>query len=93
MVGDALERGGKEGQDWLLIRNQPTIFFLKKTEFPWPTPQKTTFGTPVCVSGFFGPGPGWENEGTALQYQGGSGGGRVELRFLPLPHVTSSWHL
>ena len=27
MVGGALERGGKEGQDWLLIRNQPTIFF------------------------------------------------------------------
>ena len=31
MVGGALERGGKEGQDRLLIRNQPTIFFRKKT--------------------------------------------------------------
>ena len=54
---------------------QPTdYFFLKKTEFPGPTPLKTTFGAPVCVSGFFGPGPGWENEGTALQHQGGGGG-------------------
>ena len=28
MVGGALERGGKKGHDRLLIRNQPTIFFL-----------------------------------------------------------------
>ena len=74
MVGGALERGGKEVQDRLLIRNQPTVFFLKKNEFPGPTPQKNTFRAPVCVSGFFGPGPGWENEGTALQHQGGGGG-------------------
>ena len=52
MVGGALERGGKEGQDWLLIRNQPTICFLKKTEFPGPTPLKTLF-VPLCVSQFF----------------------------------------
>ena len=73
MVGGASERGGKEGQDWLLIRNQPTIFF-EKNRIPLTTPPKKTFCAPVCVSGFFGPGPGWENEGTALQYQGGGGG-------------------
>ena len=43
MVGGALERGGKEGHDRLLILNQPTICFLKKTEFPPPTPLQTTF--------------------------------------------------
>ena len=47
--GGALERGGKEGQDRLLIRNQPTVFFLKKIEFPEPTPLKT-LSWPLCAS-------------------------------------------
>ncbi len=52
MVGGALERGGKEGQDRLLIRNQPTILFSFFFEFPGPTPLKSTFLASVCVSGF-----------------------------------------
>ena len=65
----------RKGGSGLAFNPQPTdYFFLKKTEFPGPTPLKTTFGAPVCVSGFFGLGPGWENEGTALQHQGGGGG-------------------
>ena len=74
MVGGALERGGKEGQDRLLIRNQPTIFFLFFFGFPGPTPLKSTFWASVYVSGFLVWDPGWENEGTALPYQGGGGG-------------------
>ncbi len=65
MVGGALEREGKEGQDTLLIRNQPTIVF-EKNRIPRTNPC-------VCLR-FFGPGLGWENEGTALPYQGGGGG-------------------
>ena len=47
-----MERGGKEGQDRLLIRNQPTIFFRKKNQFPGPTPLKTLFW-PLCASEVF----------------------------------------
>ncbi len=47
-----MERGGKEGQDRLLICNQPTTFF-RKNEFPGPTPLKTLFGPCVRLR-FFG---------------------------------------
>ena len=66
----------RKGGSGLAFNPQPTdYFFLKKNEFPGPTPLKTLFWTPVCVGSFFGLGPGWGNEGAALQYQAGRGGG------------------
>ncbi len=73
MVGGVLERGGKEGYDRRLKRNQPTIFFSFK--FPGPTPPKTLFLASVCVCMFLGLGPGWGKKGAALQYKAGSVGG------------------
>ncbi len=50
------------------------LFFSFFFEFPGPTPQKR-FLASVCVSGFLGLGLSWANEGIALQYLAGSGGG------------------
>ncbi len=51
MVGGALERGGKEGQDRLLTRNQPTVFFFEKNRIPRTNPSKKHFFGP-CTEVF-----------------------------------------
>ncbi len=47
-----MERGGKKGHDRRLIRNQPTIFFWKKTKFPHQSSPQHFFG-PLSVCFFF----------------------------------------
>ncbi len=52
---------------------------------PWTNPSKNHFWCPCVCLRFFGPGPGWENEGTVLQHQGGGGGGMSRAPFSTPP--------
>ena len=96
MIGGALERGGKEGQDRLLIRNQPTIFFLFFSNSPDQPLSKALFW-PLCVSQVFWSGTWLGKRGYCTGVAGWQWGGMSRAsfsvpppcnQFLTLPNIS-----
>ncbi len=92
MVGGALEREGKEGHDRLLIRNQPTIFRIPRTN-----PSQKQLFRPLCVSQVFWSGTWLGKRGYCTGVAGWQWGGMSRAsfsvpppcnQFLTLPNVS-----